>query len=93
MRPYENHKIDFLVVRFKDYEVKIPELCSTMGRLYATWISPSYYMSLAAIMYRYKHLIYQVFNSSILRLTFSFLVNGWLEKLEATSNDKSNIAY
>ena len=41
------------VVRFEEYSVKIPELCSSMQQYYATWISPNYYMALIAIMYRY----------------------------------------
>ena len=45
---------DILVLRFDSYHVLIPELCHTMQQYYVTWISPNYYMSLAAIMFRYS---------------------------------------
>ena len=40
------------VVRFEEYSVMIPELCTSMQQYYVTWISPNYYMALIAIMYR-----------------------------------------
>ena len=40
--------------RFEGYKENIPELCYSLMQYYATWLSPNYYMSLAAIMYRYR---------------------------------------
>ena len=44
---------DFVFDSFEEYKEKIPELCHTMQQYYVTWISPNYYMSLAAVIYRY----------------------------------------
>ena len=44
---------DCVFASFEEYKDKIPELCHTMQQYYVTWISPNYYMSLAAVIYRY----------------------------------------
>ena len=43
-------------VRFEEYKVNIPELCYSLMQYQATWLSPNYYMSLVAIIYRYREL-------------------------------------
>ena len=48
---------DCVFARFEEYKDKIPELCHTMQQYYVTWISPNYYMSLAAVIYRYSPLL------------------------------------
>ena len=41
-------------VRFEDYKATVPKLCYSMQTFQATWYSPNYYMSLVAIIYRYR---------------------------------------
>ena len=35
-----------------DYEPLVPQLCVSLVNFYTTWISPSYYMSIVAIVFR-----------------------------------------
>ena len=35
-----------------DYEPRVPQICVSLINLYSTWISPCYYMSITAIVFR-----------------------------------------
>ena len=45
---------DFLFVSFEEYKGQIPELCHTMQQYYVTYYVTSFYMSLSAVIYRYR---------------------------------------
>ena len=44
--------IDNHPVALAEYQPLVPQLCVRLLNLYSTWISPSYYMSLVAIVFR-----------------------------------------
>ena len=45
--------IDANPEEFEEYKLNIPEMCYSIQQYYNTWISPCYYMSIVAIIYRF----------------------------------------